>query len=322
MSSSERADGNSAKNRHFSGIWFANLPTDMDWNVAVIAPREYRFTHFLYDTARLLAFSIRELGTDCCVTYNRLEPKRINVLVGVHLIEDLAFVTKLVDSQVRYVVLQTEMVHNGNINQENNDRFERILHPLLRGAAAIWDWAPENARALEAMGHRATVLEFGYQARMRELEFCKRRDVDFFFFGSVTEHRRHVLAELQRLGYQVEVYFDEASVFRNAMLERSEVVLSLQQSPQMPHVPHQRIIYLVTNGCLVAGEGGVNQKPVEDLFAWCKPGGGVDETVEHLRQVRARKDRYELAEEFRKRLTERPMSRFLAPLVRTVNELA
>jgi hypothetical protein len=292
----------------------------MDWNVAVIAPREFRFTHFLYDIARMLAFSIRELGAECCVTYNRLEPKRVNVLVGVHLIEDVAFVNKLVDSQVRYVVLQTEMVRNGNINQENNNRFERVLHPLLQGAVAIWDWAPENAQALQAMGHRAEVLEFGYQARMCELQFCTRRDVDFFFFGSVTEHRRHILAELQRLGYRVEVYFDEAAVFRNAMLERSEVVLSLQQSPQMPHVPHQRIIYLVTNGCLVAGEGGVNQKPVEDLFSWCEPGQGVDETVEHLRQVRARSDRYELAETFRKRLTQRPMSGFLAPLFRTVTE--
>jgi hypothetical protein len=122
---------------------------------------------------------------------------------------------------------------------------------------------------------------------------------------------------LRRLGYRVEIYFDEAYLFRNAMLERSEVVLSLQQSPAMPHVPQMRLLYLVANGCLVAGEGGVNQEPVEDFYAWCKP-GNVEQTVEHLRRVRARPDRREMAAEFEARLTRRPMRDLMSPLVRAV----
>jgi hypothetical protein len=289
----------------------------MDWNVAILAPREFRFTHFLFDTARAVALTIRELGFDCCTTLNRLEPDRINLLVGIHLIEDPQAVAHIIDSGARYVVLQTEMIHNRNINQENNDRFERILFPLFQGALAVWDSSADNITALAEMGQEASLLEFGYQAGLRELRLCEKRDVDFFFYGSVTEHRARVLGELRRLGYRVEIYFDEAYLFRNAMLERSEVVLSLQQSPAMPHVPQMRLLYLVANGCLVAGEGGVNQEPVEDFYAWCKP-GNVEQTVEHLRRVRARPDRREMAAEFEARLTRRPMRDLMSPLVRAV----
>jgi hypothetical protein len=291
----------------------------MDWNVTIIAPREFRYTHFLFDVARTLAFTIRELGYECSITHNRLEPQRINLLVGVHLIEDTQSVLNLVDSGVPYVVMQTELIHGRNINLESNDRFDRILQPLFDGARAIWDSSPENIAALAELGYEAPLLQFSYQASMQELHLAQRRDVDFFFYGSITEHRRQVLAELRRLGYKVEVHFDEAATFRNAMLERSEVVLTMRQSPQMPHVPQMRLLYLVTNGCLVAGEGGVNQEPVEDLFLWIDPDRGVSDTVEHLRCVRARSDRRELARSFQARLATRPMSELIAPLVNAVS---
>jgi hypothetical protein len=109
----------------------------------------------------------------------------------------------------------------------------------------------------------------------------------------------------------VRVDFDSAAFYRNDLIARSEVVLTLRQSEAMNHVAHSRIVYLVNNGALVAGDGGLEQEPVEDVFVWTNS----DDVVELCRETRARADRRQLAEQFHAAFRSRPMTSFLAPLL-------
>lgn len=284
----------------------------MRFNVLVIDPPGYRFGHFLFDAVRMIAGSLEALGHDVTITRNAIEKGRVNVLVGVHLLADRTLGDELAAARAPYVVVQTEMIHGRTINREDTgDRLETILLPLFRGALAVWDSSTANLAALAALGVDAKMLRFGHVPSVREIRPKASRDIDFFWYGSVTAHRRDVLNKLASLGYRVEATFDAAQLFRNDLIARSEIVLTLRQSDAMPHVPHGRILYLVANHCLVAGEGGLEQEPVEDLFVW----GDPNDTIELLRETRARADRRELAEGFHATLAKRPMSAFVAPLV-------
>lgn len=286
------------------------------FNLVVIDPPSYPYTHFLFDTVRMLAASLEELGFDTSIRQNKLEADALNVLVGIHLLSGGKDVDDILDTGHRFIVLQTEMIKGRTVNREDNDRVDRVVLPLCRAAVAVWDSSPENIAALATMGVRAGLLRFGHVGRLRELPPKATRDIDFFWYGSITESRRVILAELTRLGYRVEVCFDTPALFRNDLIARSEIVLTLAQGPNMQHVPHARIIYLVSNRVLVAGQGGENQAALEDTYLWHN---GPD-IVEFLRVARARRDREELRGVFWERLSKRPMREFVAPLVEQLTQ--
>jgi hypothetical protein len=285
----------------------------MRFNVTLLDPPGYRFAHFLHDVARMLQGGLEELGLDASLSRNTLDPDRMNVLVGVHHLASAEDAHGILTGDQPYVVYQTEIVTPHAVEHDHAPaaRVTEVLLPLLRGARAVWDSSRENVAALGGHGVRADLLGLGYTDALREIRHKPRKDIDFFFFGSLTAHRKAVLGRLAALGYRVEVAFDAPAVFRNDLIARAEVVLTLRQSEAIAHVPHARVIYLVNNACLVAGDGGLEQAPLEDVFLWGEP----DEIIEVCREARARKDRRELAESFRERLSHRRMRDGLAPLV-------
>ena len=289
--------------RHGSCCQLCSMSLPSRFNIVVIDPPGYRFAHFLFDTARFLQGAIEECGYPCSVRRNDVERGAINVLVGVHLIDDPRWAFGLLASEVPYVVLQTEIITEGGFNLERAGRFESVFLPLVRGAAAVWESSQPNLEALEALGLAPGFLRFGYVEAIRERLRPAERDLDFFFCGSATPHRRSVLQKLASLGYRVEVRFDDAAFFRNDLMARSEVLVTLRQSDELTHVPAARILHAVNNGCLVAGEHGVSGESVEDLYVW-EEGG---DTIELLRETRARTDRRTLADEHFSRLRKRPM---------------
>ncbi len=288
------------------------------FNLVVIDPPGYRFAHFLFDTTRFLQGAIEESGHACSVRRNDVERGAINILVGVHLIDDPRWVDRLVGSEVPYVVLQTEIVTENGFNGERSGLFESVFMPLVRNAVSVWESSEPNLEALRALQIPAGFLRFGYVESIRERLREAPRDLDFFFCGSMTPHRRRVLEKLVSLGYKVEVRFDDASFFRNDLMARAEVLVTLRQSDQMTHVPAARILHAVNNGCLVAGEHGVSGETVEDLFLWEAQG----DVIELLRETRARSDRREIAETHLARLQSRPMRDFMAPLLATIFDSA
>ncbi len=283
----------------------------MRMNVVVIDPPGYPYAHFLFDTVRMIHYTLLELGVDATLTRNRLEAGRVNVLCGIHLLAGTSGAEDILRQEQAIVVLQTEMIHGRTINREPGDRIDEVVVPLCQGAVAVWDSSPENIDALATMGIQAELLRFGYQPKLCEVQ-PRTRDVDFFFYGSITRDRGKILAELGRLGYRVEACFDEAAIFRNDLIARSEVVLTLRQSIEMPHLPHARILYLVANQALVAGQGGVNDGELSDLFLSCTED---EDPVEFLRCVRSRNDREELRAAHHFRLRRRPMKDYVAPLL-------
>lgn len=289
----------------------------MRFNVAIVTPPRFPFTHFLYDSVRMIQGAILGAGRACTVTHNALERNRINVLVGIHTLADPALLDSVVDRGLDVVVVDTEMVRGKGFNGVADDRrWSDLVLPLMQRAISVWDSSPENMAALRTHGVESEMLSFGWVPELEgDVRHDVEKDLDFYFCGSVTPHRRAIFDRLSDLGYRVAVAFDDLPFFRNQNLARAAVLPTLRQSETMRHVPQARILHLVANGCLVAGEGGENQEPVEDLFVHAGPDATPHEVVELLRHTRARSDRRLLAEAFRTRLRGRPMATLIAPLL-------
>ncbi|MBL8958108.1 MAG: hypothetical protein JNK82_45470 [Myxococcaceae bacterium] len=284
----------------------------MDFNLTLIDPPAARHTHFLFELAKMIAYGIEDLGHSCTLRRNVTEPNRTNILLGAHNLTAPETVDELIDSRHPYIVYQTEIIRGSTINGSSlNGQFSTLFLPLLQNAKAVWDTEAESIAALKALGIATQKLGFGYTPRLEEVRHRDEKDIDFFFYGSMTPHRQEVLTKLRGLGYQVAVIFDDAAMFRNDLLSRSEVVLTLRQSEKFAHLPQARILYLINNRCLVAGESGLGQEPLEDLFLWSEP----DQVIELLRRTRAMKNRRELAGDFHERFKERPMTSHLEPLI-------
>lgn len=289
------------------------------FNITIIDPPGYPFTHFLFDLIRLLQGGLESLGHPCTITRNALEKGRINVLVGLHNVADPKLVEEAVSSNHEMVLLQTEMVTGKTFNHVTEDtRFERVFLPVARRAIAVWDSSEENIAALATFGIEAEMLRFGFDRAIVDIHHKPEKDVDFFFYGSLTPHRKEVLSKLDALGYRVRVLFDAPTIYRNDWIARSEIVLSMRQGEQLSHLPHGRILYLVSNRCLVVGESGREQASLEDVFLWADP----EDFIELCREARAKRDRRALADTFHERLCARPMSEQLAPLVASLGARA
>ncbi len=186
----------------------------MKLNVTLIDPPGARHTHFLFDLARMISFGLESLGHDCTLRRNATEEGRVNILLGVHHLAAAETVDAIIDSGHKYVVYQTEIVRGTTVNgQSLNGQFERLLLPLLRGAAAVWDTDEESMASLKALGIETQKLTFGYNPQLEEVRHRDEKDLDFFFYGSMTPHRHEVLNRLQALGYRMAVTFDDAALF-------------------------------------------------------------------------------------------------------------
>ena len=281
----------------------------MRWNVVLIDPPGYRFGHFLHDTARYLLHGLQSLGHDCILSRSNVDAGRMNILLNAHMLATPADVEQL--RRVPYIVYQTEVIRRGQINLDPDERHHKVYLPLLRGARRVWDWSADNVALLRGQGIGADWLRLGHHPALEEIHHKREKDIDFLFYGSVTPHRAAILTALAESGRRVRAEFDVMPFYRNDLIARSRVVLTLRQSEEMDHLPYFRINYLVNNRSLVAGETGVDGAWMEDVFLGCPPG----RTVEHLLETAARKDLAEVAEAHHAQLRTRPMTRFLAEVL-------
>jgi hypothetical protein len=283
----------------------------MRFNITLVDPPGQRCAHFLFDLMRYLAHSIESLGHDCTIERNRCVADRTNILVGIHHLRSRGEAKELLGPSRDYIVYQTEILRNERVNDHDDGRYKDIVLPLLKGAKAVWESLHSNAEEFKARGIDFDFLRFGYHPAMKDIVFKKTRDIDFLFYGSITPHRKAVTEKLSQLGYRVRVDFDSAAFYRNDLIARSEIVLTLRQSETMNHMPYSRVVYLVNNGVLVVGDGGLEQEALEDVFVWTKS----DDVIELCRETLARTDRRQLAEQFHEAFRSRPMTSFLAPLL-------
>jgi len=274
--------------------------SSIKFSICVIDPVGYKFTHFLYDTIRYLCYSLEDAGYDCCINRNLLMNDRINIIVGLHLINDMSVVDQIIRYR-NYIVLQTELVTDkvfqGAVSQEH---LREVQLPVLRNARAVWTGIESSVAHLRELGVNARFILYGYNERMEEIRHKRHKDIDFLFFGSITRHRARMLGELKQKGGNVVTIFDDPYLYRNDLIARTRVNLSLNQGPDMVQFSGSRVIYLLNNRCIVVAERSAGQERFEKCFFHAPEDEWADLCLETVRRSDLDKVAEEFYEEFRK----------------------
>lgn len=287
----------------------------MKFNIVVIDPPNYAYTHFLFDTIKYLSYGLESLGHDCYISKNKFDSGRINIIFGGHNITKFSIVSAILQSKLNYIVLQSEIVRHETINtQTNKEQFTNIYLPLLENAIEVWDANSINLGVLNRMGIKVELFRLGYHSAMEEILDKNTQDIDFLFFGSITPHRKEMLDLLAKEKFKTEIVFDPVAFYRNDLIARSKIILNIRQGDNMPQLPYTRIVYAVNNKKLVISENCEDQEWLEDIFLHTETEKFIDLCIETIE----RNDSKKIGLSFYEKLTRKPMTGYLKPILKNL----
>ncbi|MDL2336325.1 MAG: hypothetical protein QFE16_00640, partial [Pseudomonadota bacterium] len=247
------------------------------------------------DTVLFLKNALQDCGHTASISH-RIVPGVVNVVME-HFVEE-AHIRPLLEGRVagaRFILIGTEPVVGGTFNggiagnhwhYGNRDywklRFE--MFSVAAGLAdAIWVLAESMVPAYTALFPDVPVrfLPHGHVNNFATVQQRpeSERDIDFYFSGSLTEHRKRILAVLGQFG---QVACNEQSTpeyLRQDMLSRAKVCLSLRLSPNNDIPSVSRMHFHLQNRSFLLHEAYalpcpldpfVLQAPSADLVEWAQ----------------------------------------------------
>jgi hypothetical protein len=259
----------------------------MKYNVTLVDPANYKFAHLLTDICRTIAYGLRELGLHCDLTVNSIDTGYTNIIVGTHLLS-AGDVSGIVSSGAPYIPLQSEVLQRdpqtGVISSSyQGQQFETIARPLMEHAVAVWDGLTELRllHQLSVADEKVKRFRIGYCEGLEDIEQrpYDSKDLDVLFFGSLTPHRTKIFDSLQ--GLRLAVFEYGPSAFRNDMIARAKINLSLHSSPDLDYFPQPRTGYLLNNKAFVLAETSVDHPAMRELVVEADA-DGLRERCAHL----------------------------------------
>lgn len=201
-----------------------------------------------------LKYGLHDLGHDVWLSHQQINADRLNILVGAHFIpkeNQLA----ILQSGARYIVVNTEVIRNGMLNFDPaKTDFQGGFLPLLRGGVAVWDVIMDNLSEYAAHGLEARFLRWGWHPKLEEIDTARSKDIDFYFFGSMSERRTALMNGLIQRGFRGIADGECPYFLRNDRIERARVQLNIAQNAVYTHVNSFRLCYLANNRCATLSE--------------------------------------------------------------------
>lgn len=206
------------------------------------------------DFMLMLKYGLEAAGHSVLLSFCSWEPDCLNIIFGSHNLSAPA-IEKLADANIRYAIINTETIDEGMLNYRPDKckaSFEAWL-TLLQRAEFIWDTIPQNLAQYTKYQLEAEFLRWGYCPELEEIKHDKPKDLDFYFFGVMTDYRKEIINSLYTAGFKGAHHEGVPYFVRNTFIERSKVCLNLIQDPKFTHVNNFRICYLANNSvCTLA----------------------------------------------------------------------
>jgi GT2 family glycosyltransferase len=271
---------------------------DPPFNVVLVQPEGYEHAEAFREVGELITASLRSLGRTARMQTNYLDPAAVNVVLGCNLLPSAGNLRL-----VRHVIVQLEQL------SEREGWFRPELLEMLRGAEAVWDYAPENVAFLRARGlTNVSEMPIGYHESLRRIS-RRPADVDVLFYGSLNARRRAVLEEIGRFA-DVKCLVGVYGRQRDDYIARSKIVLNLHYYDAQI-MEQARIAYLLNNRCFVVSESSPHNPFGEGLVA--RPYEELAETVRYY--LERPEERFARAKAAHHAFRARPMVEVLRPLV-------
>ena len=280
------------------------------------------------DTVVFLRNALRDCGHTASISHD-IAPGQVNVLME-HFIDEASLRAVLEGhaAGARYILIGTEPIVNGTFNggiershwHYSNAPYWKLRFDGFKVAAsladAIWVLADSMLPAYQTLFPRLPVRflphgwvsDFATVVHRPEAE----RDIDFFFSGSLTDHRKRVLTELARKHRVLHQPPSFPEYLRQDHLSRSKVCLSLRLSEHNDIPSVSRMHYHLQNRNFLVHERYALTSPLDPYVLHA----GTEELTEWAVSALALPNRDEIAQSVHDKFkAELPMSRLLPPLL-------
>lgn len=224
----------------------------MKFNIAFLGPE--KIFHLRRDFILLLKYTLEDLGHTVNISGSNLESSCINLLVGAYFLnsEQIKLIT---NSKLKYININTEVISNDmlNFNPDKVDFINAYL-PMMKAGIARWDVILDNIDQYLKYDTTAHFLRWGYHSSMQEINHEGNKDLDYYFFGMLSERRKSILSKLKSAGFKGIADHSCPYFVRNDRISRAKVNLNLVQDDKYSHVNSFRICYLLNNNCHIISE--------------------------------------------------------------------
>lgn len=224
----------------------------MKFNIAYFGP-EVLF-HLRRDFLLAMKFGLESLGHDVVLSGLSLEGDRFNLIVGAYFLPP-AELKKLAAMKVQLAHVNTEVIAQDmlNFNPQKTDFLGAYL-PAMQSGKFVWDVIMDNIPEHQRYGNNAHFLRWGWHPRLEDIEHRQEKDLDFYFFGMMSQRRRGMLQAIQAKGFRGTADGSCPYFLRNDRIARARVQLNIIQEDKYTHVNSFRICYLANNRCAILSE--------------------------------------------------------------------
>jgi hypothetical protein len=224
----------------------------MRFNISYFGP-EWMF-HLRRDFILTLQYGLQSLGHEAVLSGPTMEPRRFNLIIGGYFMPP-AEMAKLAASGHEYAHVNTEIIVDDtlNFNPDKVDFLGAYL-PSMRAGRFVWDAVLDNLEEHKDYGTNAHFLHWGWHPKMEDIEHRADKDLDFYFFGMLSDRRRDVLKGLLKAGFRGLADHSCPYFLRNDRIARARVQLNVRQNDKYSHVNSFRICYLSNNACAIISE--------------------------------------------------------------------
>ena len=215
----------------------------MNFNICIIQPEGYIHSMAFLELAELINYSLIEIGHKSCISFNKIEHKARNIIIGVHLLNTKEIPQIPIDT----VILNTEQIFSDHTSWNSNiftwaKKFE------------TWDYSDRNIIKFEEIGApKVKLLNIGHQPELRRIVKSHTQEIDVLFYGSINDRRRKIIDELSKSGIKIKAVFGVYGRNRDELISKSKIVLNLHHY-KSEIFEIVRIFYLLTNSKAVVGE--------------------------------------------------------------------
>lgn len=215
----------------------------MRFNIAYLGP--IQLAHLRRDFILLLKYGLEAGGHAVDIAHSEIVPDATNLIIGAYFQPPKAL-REIEASGYRYININTEVIGESGLNHNPaKTDLQGSYLPFIRRGIHAWDVIPENCGSGEF-----TFLRWGYCQEMEEIKH-REKDLDWYFFGTMSERRKKIIASLPGRGFA-----DHACTYmtRNDRIARAKVNLNIVQADKYTHVNSFRVCYLAQNRCAVVTE--------------------------------------------------------------------
>ena len=210
--------------------------------------------HLRRDFILALKYGLEDLGHDATISGRQLDTTRFNLLISAYFLST-AEMQRIDKSGIDFAHVNTEVIAQEmlNFNVQKTD-FPGGYLPSLRAGRFIWDVIMDNMAEHRRYGNNAHFLRWGWHPRLEDIAHREPKELDFYFFGLMSQRRTDLVADLLRRGFSGSADSSCPYFVRNDRIARAKVNLNIVQHQKYTHVNSFRICYLANNGCAILSE--------------------------------------------------------------------